>query len=82
MTTGIDNVPSFKKKLSAVSIQPLLTLFNLALSTFKYPGIWKTARICPVFKSLRVSIIIDPLLYFVTLASYWKLCCTTAFSVQ
>lgn len=52
MTAGVDNVPSFViKDCAAVFIEPLLTLFNLSLTTSKYPEVWKTARICPILKS-------------------------------
>lgn len=52
MTSGIDNIPSFLvKDCIHVLAQPLSQLFNTILATNTYPDIWKTSKICPIFKS-------------------------------
>ena len=51
-TSGIDEIPGFVvKDCQNVLIEPLIYLFNLIIETETFPRIWKTARICPIFKS-------------------------------
>ena len=52
MTAGPDGIPSFLvRDCSRVFVVPLLTLFNLSLSTSRFPTCWRRARVCPVLKS-------------------------------
>jgi Reverse transcriptase (RNA-dependent DNA polymerase) len=51
MTCGIDNCPSFLiKDCIKIFAKPLCKIFNLILANETYPTIWKTTKICPVFK--------------------------------
>lgn len=57
-TAGVDMVPSFVvKDCACVFKEPLCILFNLILKTSVYPTLWKTSRICPVFKSGERSVV-------------------------
>lgn len=50
-TLGVDLIPAFAvKKLSQVLIEPLLIIFNQALSSGIFPEVWKATKICPVYK--------------------------------
>lgn len=52
MTAGPDEIPSFfVKDCSRVFAFPLSVIFNLSLSSHKFPSVWKEARICPIFKN-------------------------------
>ena len=58
LTSGTDQVPSFLlKDCASVVIKPLTFLFNLALSSFTFPNVWKIARVCSVLKSGEPSFI-------------------------
>lgn len=51
-TAGDDQIPSYIiKDCAEVFIKPLHFLFNLSIKTANFPKKWKTARLCPVFKS-------------------------------
>ena len=50
--TGIDLLPpNMLKDCSEEIAQPLSHIINLSLSTNTVPSLWKSAKICPVFKS-------------------------------
>ena len=50
--TGIDSLPPNMLKDCAEEIaQPLSHIINLSLGTNTVPSLWKSAKICPVFKS-------------------------------
>lgn len=52
MTSGPDGIPAFLVKDCSAIFAPILSkLFNLALKTLTFPTDWKTARVCPVWKS-------------------------------
>ena len=49
---GLDNIPIKLINDVAVVISPYLCLiFNQSLSEGKFPNDWKSARVCPIFKS-------------------------------
>lgn len=51
MTAGPDGLPSFFiKDCSNVFATPLLSIFNLALSSSTWPKCWHLSRVCPVLK--------------------------------
>lgn len=50
-SAGPDGIPSFLvKDCYDVLKQPLLYIFNLALTTATYPSTWKTSRVTPIHK--------------------------------
>lgn len=50
-TTGPDGVPAFVvRDCCRVLALPLSIIFNKSLHTSTFPGSWKTAKVCPVFK--------------------------------
>lgn len=52
MTSGPDRIPAFLVKDCCGAFLPALKkLFNLALSTSRFPTVWKDARVCPILKS-------------------------------
>lgn len=56
MTSGPDCIPAFLVKDCSVIFAPILTfIFNLALSTSSFPGVWGVARVCPILKSGSAS---------------------------
>lgn len=51
-TSGWDQIPSILvRDCRAVLICTLMTLFNLSLQTATFPVLWKTVKICPIFKA-------------------------------
>lgn len=51
-TCGLDRIPSFFiKDCSPVLIEPLLILFNKCINCKIFPDVWKSTRVCPVYKS-------------------------------
>ena len=51
-STGLDGISATMFKSTACAIAPSLTkLFNMSISTGKFPTNWKCARITPIFKS-------------------------------
>ena len=48
---GPDNISPKLIKDSAEVIAPYLIIFNLLLSEGKFPDDWKSAKVCPIFKS-------------------------------
>lgn len=51
MTQGVDLVPSFLvRDCVDVLCKPLCVLFNLSIRTALFPKLWKSGRICPVYK--------------------------------
>lgn len=51
-TAGFDQVPSYViKDCSNVLAFPLSIILNASLKSSVYPQIWKSARVCPIFKS-------------------------------
>ena len=57
-TCGTDMLPGFLiKDCQIVLTTQLLYLFNLILQNDTYPKCWKSARICPVFKSGDKSLV-------------------------
>jgi len=58
MTAGPDGIPSFVvKDCAQVLSLPLSHIFNLIIQTGAFPEMWKTARVCPVFKKGDSSLI-------------------------
>nr|CAI5870437.1 unnamed protein product [Callosobruchus analis] len=58
LTSGPDNIPSLLvKDCIYVFAKPLLSIFNLSVTTNTFPDTWKLSRVCPVFKSGNRSII-------------------------
>lgn len=56
LTSGYDNVPAFiVRDCGNVFANPLKTIFNISLRLGTFPTIWKTARVCPIFKNGDVS---------------------------
>lgn len=52
MTTGPDNVPAFiLKDCASVLARPLTILVNLCLKSGTFPSVWKSSKVCPIFKS-------------------------------
>lgn len=52
LTAGSDCIPGFLvRDCIGALVRPLLHIFNLILSTGKFPVCWKTSRIVPVFKT-------------------------------
>lgn len=52
LTAGLDQIPDFfVKDCIRVLIVPLLHIFNCSLRLSTFPSCWKSARICPVYKS-------------------------------
>ena len=50
-TKGPDGIPAFIVRDCAYALaEPLTILFNLTLRTCDIPNVWKTARVCAVFK--------------------------------
>ena len=48
---GLDGLSGYFLKLSAPSIaSSLTTIFNLRLSLGSFPGLWKKAKVSPIFK--------------------------------
>ena len=48
---GLDGLSGYFLKLSAPSIaSSLITIFNLSLSLGSFPGLWKKAKVSPIFK--------------------------------
>ena len=48
---GIDRIDSFTIKMAAKTLIPVIThVINLSLSSAKFPGCWKLARILPLLK--------------------------------
>lgn len=57
-TAGPDKIPSFLiRDCAFVLAEPLTRLFNLSISTQTFPGVWKQAKICPIFKTGNRDII-------------------------
>ena len=51
-STGSDGIPGYILKHCALELTPsLLRLINMSLSRGYVPQIWKTAHVCPLFKS-------------------------------
>lgn len=51
MTTGPDHIPSFVvRDCATVLAAPLTTLINLCLKSGTIPALWKTSKVCPVYK--------------------------------
>lgn len=52
LSQGADGIPGFfVKDCSNCLAQPLVLLFNLAIKTNKFPDMWKTGKVCPIFKN-------------------------------
>lgn len=50
-TVGPDRIPAFLlRDCSPVLALPLSKLFNICISTSKFPTAWKVSKVCPVFK--------------------------------
>lgn len=55
-TAGLDGIHSFLVKDCAyVLAQPLTNIFDQSLKSEKFPALWKTAKIVPVYKSRKKS---------------------------
>lgn len=51
LITGPDGIPAFLVKDCAnILAVPLSIIFNLSIETSTFPEIWKTSKICPVYK--------------------------------
>ena len=51
MVSGDDLLPSFLvKDLASVLCYPLKIIFNLSINSSKFPTVWKTTKVTPVFK--------------------------------
>jgi hypothetical protein len=49
---GPDKIPNFIMKGCSEILTPLLRhIFNLSLSTGKFPSLWKKAAVVPIFKN-------------------------------
>lgn len=52
LTAGTDQIPDFfVKDCIRVLTIPLLHIFNTAIRASTFPAYWKSARICPIYKS-------------------------------
>ena len=59
-SAGPDNIsPYFVKMCSPSLALPLCTIFNLSLNEGKFPHIWKSAYLTPLFKSGDASCVIN-----------------------
>lgn len=51
-TQGPDEIPQFVvKDCREIFVQPLHFIFNLSVSTKKFPSLWKTSKVFPIHKS-------------------------------
>ena len=77
-TAGPDRLPSFLlRDCASVLSGPLTKIFNLSLSSQKYPRPWKTAKTRPVYKTVteETSKTTDRFVYYqISVRSLRKLC--------
>lgn len=76
-TAGDDQIPNFiLKDCRTVFVRPLHHIFNLAITSCKFPAVWKRSKIVPIFKGGDRSHIGDyrPISILVGFSKIFEMC--------